>query len=58
MLCECFLDYWDVLLLLCEFDLNSSHSDSTKQSPTIVVFSYEPNLSLENAIHNVTDSWV
>ena len=51
-------DNWDVLLPLCEFALNSTHSASTKQSPVIVVFGCEPNLPLEIAVDNVTDSRV
>ena len=47
-----------MLLPLCEFALNSTRSASTKQSPAFVVFGREPNLPLEIAVHDVTDSWV
>ena len=51
-------DNWDVLLPLCEFALNSTRSASTKQSPAFVVFGREPNLPLEIAVCDVTDSRV
>ena len=47
-----------MLLPLCEFALNSTHSASTKQSPAFVVFGREPNLPLEIAVRDVTDSQV
>ena len=47
-----------MLLPLCEFALNSTHSASTKQSPAFVVFGHEPNLPLEIAVCDVTDSQV
>ena len=47
-----------MLLPLCEFALNSTCSASTKQSPAFVVFVREPNLPLEIALRDVTDSWV
>ena len=47
-----------MLLPLCEFALNSTYSASTKQSPAFVVFGREPNLPLDIAVCNVTDSWV
>ena len=47
-----------MLLPLCEFALNSTRFASTKPSPAFVVFSHEPNLPLEIAVHDVTDSWV
>ena len=51
-------DDWDVLLPLCSFALNSTHSSSTKQLPAFVVLGREPNLPLEVAVRDVTDSWV
>ena len=45
-----------MLLPFCEFALNSTHSASTKQLPAFVVFGREPNLPLEIAVHDVTDS--
>ena len=47
-----------MLLPLCEFALNSTRSASTKQSPAFVVFGHEPNLPLEIAVHDVTNSGV
>ena len=47
-----------MLLPLCEFTLNSTRSASTKQLPAFVVFAREPNLPLEIAVCDVTDSWV
>ena len=47
-----------MLLPLCEFSLNSTRSASTKQLPAFVIFDREPNLPLEIAVHNVTDSRV
>ena len=47
-----------MLLPLCEFALNSTPSSSTKQSPAFVVFGSEPNLPLEIAVCDVTDSRV
>ena len=47
-----------MLLPLCEFALNSTRSASTKQSPAFVVFGREPNLPLEIAVCDVTDSRV
>ena len=47
-----------MLLPLCEFALNSTCFASTKQSPAFVVFGREPNLPLEIAVRDVTDSWV
>ena len=47
-----------MLLPLCEFALNSTRSASTKQSPAFVVFGHEPNLPLEIAVCDVTDSRV
>ena len=47
-----------MLLSVCEFTLNSTHSASTKQLPSFVVFGHEPNLPLEIAVCDVTDSQV
>ena len=47
-----------MLFLLCEFALNSTRSASTKQFPAFVVFGHEPNLPLEIAVCDVTDSRV
>ena len=47
-----------MLLPLCKFALNSTRSASTKQSPAFVVFGREPNLPLEIAVGDVTDSRV
>ena len=48
-----------MLLPLCEFALNSTCSAaSTKQSPAFVVFGHEPNLPLEIAVCDMTDSRV
>ena len=51
-------DNWEVFLHLCEFSLNSTHSASTKQLPAYVVFGNKPNLPLETAVYDVTDSQV
>ena len=47
-----------MLLPLCEFALNSTHSASTKQSPAFVVFGRKPNIPMEIAVCDVTDSQV
>ena len=47
-----------MILPLCEFALNSTCSASTKQPIAFVVFGREPNLPLEIAVHDVTDSRV
>ena len=46
---------WDLLLTMCEFVLNSTHSTSNGVSPAYVVFSREPSLPLEHKVHAVTD---
>ena len=47
-----------MLLSLCRFALNSTHSASTKKSLAFVDFGREPNLPLGIAVCDVTDSWV
>ena len=47
-----------MLFPLCDFALNSTNSTSTKQLPAFVVFGCEPNLPLEIAVFDVTDSRV
>ena len=47
-----------MLLPFCELALNSNRSASTKQSSAFVAFGHEPNLPLEIAVCNVTDSQV
>ena len=44
-----------MLLSLCEFDLNSTHSASTKQLPAFVISGQAPNLPLEVTFYDVTD---
>ena len=46
---------WDVLLLLCEFALNSTKSAATGYMPAYVFYVREPTLPLERAVHSVTD---
>ena len=46
---------WDLLLPKCEFDLNSTHSASTRISPAYALFGHEPTLPLEHAVRAVTD---
>ena len=47
---------WDLLLLLCEFALNSTKSASMGYTPAMVLYGHEPALLVEHAIHNVTDA--
>ena len=47
-----------MLLPFCEFSLNSTCSASTKQSFAFVLFGHEPNLPLEIAVCDMTDSRV
>ena len=44
-----------VLLLMCEFALNSTESTSTGHTPAYVLFGREPVLPLEHAVREVTD---
>ena len=46
---------WDLLLLLCEFALNSTKSASTGYTPAMVLYGHEPVLPVEHAIRDVTD---
>ena len=46
---------WDLLLLLCEFALNSTKSASTGYTPAIVLYGCEPVLPVEHAVRDVTD---
>ena len=46
---------WDVLLLLCEFALNSTKSAATGYMPAYVLYGREPVLPLEHAVRSVTD---
>ena len=68
MLCRVILDcdpsvyayqnYWDVLLPLCKFALNSTFSASSKQLLAFIVFGHEPNLPLKVDVCDMTDSQV
>ena len=44
-----------MLLPMCEFALNSTHSASTAISLAYVVFGHEPTLPLKHEVHAVTD---
>ena len=44
-----------VLLLMCEFALNSTESASTGHTPAYVLLGHEPVLPLEHAVREVTD---
>ena len=46
---------WDLLLPMYEFTLNSTRSASTGLSTACTMFGYKPTLSLEDAVHAVTD---
>ena len=47
---------WDLLLLLCEFALNSTKSASTGYTPAMVLYGREPVLPVEHDVRNVTDA--
>ena len=40
---------------MCKFALNYTYSASTGISPAYIVFSHEPTLPLEHAVHAVAD---
>ena len=49
---------WDLLLMLCEFALNSTKSASTGYTPAMVLYGREPVLPVEHAVQDVTDGLV